>query len=774
MTAAWRSDIRSARRAMGRRPGAAAGVVLVLALGFAFASTVFAIADPLLWRPLPYDAPDRLVVIRSSPGLLSPDRRAAGPTSEYWSSRIDLFESVTEFSGMTTLAVRTDDGVKRLRIVTVRPDLLRVLLPSEWTVSAPADDGGLFVLDRSAHAPVLRTSPLVSVETGSVLAVRGLLPPTFVFPSSPRARQPDALRIQSALRFEQSAGRVLSVAVLGRMRATATAEQVQAAVARDFPEFRDHVEVQPLSTLMAATHRRTAVAGFGASLLVTAASAFSLVNIFIARVWYRRREIATRVALGASKVDVARVILTEFAASALMGLGMAVPLLVGVVSVAGGLIPHDYAPLGPPAVTLRVAGFHLALGAAFLAAGVIPAWLAATQQTGHARAPSGAASVRLVRTLAAAAQSAVAMVVLTGGVLLGQSYFNLWVQDTGAARNAEVLSITYPPASDHRFVEQVDATVRDLQGIPGIVAVGAGTSGFLNNIVAVGGEAFRVNGRTLLVPVNQVTPRYFDALEVRLLAGRSWDTAEMTRDGLVINATLFRRIWPSGRPADAIGQLVEIGRVATLIEIVGVVEDVYDYALDVRPVSRAYRLMRHGTTGPMHFVVRTANGFTDVEDRVRRTVRRINPDAAIEDISSIGDRLARTVADRSFAALIMMLFAIAGTAVCAAGLSSVVSFVVAERTKEIAIRLAIGAPRSRVRWIVTREVIAAVAAGTAAGSVAAWWLFRGAAGQLYGVVPADPSVWVAATGLLVATAFIVVWPAASRAAGLPPLQGLQS
>jgi predicted lysophospholipase L1 biosynthesis ABC-type transport system permease subunit len=284
------------------------------------------------------------------------------------------------------------------------------------------------------------------------------------------------------------------------------------------------------------------------------------------------------------------------------------------------------------------------------------------------------------------------------------------------------------------------------------------------------GAAVTVEGKARLMLTKSVTSRYFDAAGMPIVAGRSLDARDRTLPTAVVNRRAAAELWPAG---EAVGR--SIGRGKDLVTVVGVVADTFDQALDVPPAPMLFSALHDPSTGTrVSFVLRTTASIEAVRRPADAVVTEINPDAIVTDVSALNERLANSVRDRMFATLVAAMFGVAGVGVCSFGLVGVVAFVVARRTREIAIRTAIGAEPRHVRRLVMRQALAAALTGTALGLTAGWWASRSLESLLYGVEAGDAPTLLAGALLMLAVVTGASWLPARRALALSPTLALRA
>jgi predicted permease len=522
------------------------------------------------------------------------------------------------------------------------------------------------------------------------------------------------------------------------------------------------ISVHDLTAHLRSGLEAIALGALSAGLLILLACAGNVGNLLLARSSYRAREFATRLAIGGRRIDLIRLVAIELGMLSFVAVIIGLGLAEAAIALVAQVLPEQYSALGAPAVTGRVVGFALMLGTGIVGLGLIPcviAWLSAARALDGHTSLSDSRRVRIARAALTAAQSAVALVLLSGAVLLGRSYVNLVSQDTGFAAGVRVLSVSYP--SGHvgpRLQADIDGTLERLRRVPGVASVAAATGPMVDGLRSA--TVARVAGEAALVSRNYVTSGYFDTAGTRVVAGR----AQAEDDGpgaVVVNQALARRYFPDG----AVSRAIVLG--GRSVVVVGVVADAFDNALDQPPGPAVYSLLQDVPIAwRVNYLVRAAGRAPDAP--MTREIISVNSDAVVEDASPIAARLADTVRERTFAWLVLTFFAIGSLQVTVAGLAGIVSFVVARRTREIALRIALGATPARIRWVVLREVAVAVASGSLAGALAGHWLSRSLEHLAYGVEAGDWTSVAAAAVLTLAIAGVASAIPTRRAVRLDP------
>lgn len=782
-----RLDLVHTWRAFRARPGATLATIAVLSTGVGLVGAMFALADPFLLRPLPYQQPDELVVITlhqdraSATAIWRSAGEAAMPTLADWQARHDLFTAVGAWRVSRALRLTLPGGAVALRTAQVTPGFFEVLgIPGPpagaWR---PASDSGELPIVTTAEA-LARLNPGEHRLTGRAFALQdtgsvrllGALPPSFVFPREARAVRIDALvpaEVNQPLIERSRSGDGRSVAIsqftiLARLRPGLTTTSVRSALSATLGGTGIvTIDVRPLATAMTGSVRPLALGALLAGVLILLVCAGNVANLLLARGGHRSAELATREALGASRADVMRLMLVELGVLTTGGIIGGLACTAMALSVAGVVMPADYTALGTPSVTARVVLFTGASGALVMLIGLVPAWTAWRLRTIAGISQTIAAEKRLVRAVrfaAAAGQSTLAMILLAGAALLLRSSVNLFTQDTGFSGDVLVVSASYPAGRGGALLQQdIDATVPALRRIPGVQTVAAAIGPMADGLRVR--TWIEVNGHGVPAALKSVSPAYFDAIGSVLSAGRLLTTRDTPGTALVINESLAKQLAPD---RSAVGVVTSGARPAV---IVGIVRDTFDVALDRTPEPTVFEVLENpwadctgACSNVVHYVLRLSSRAGDVGAIAQREVTRVNADAILVGTSSMADRLAGTVRERSFATLILSLFAAASVTVCVAGLVGIVAFIVTRRTREIAIRRVVGANAGQVLGLVLRETLGAAATGVVAGLLVGGWLSNWLGSLLYGVQAGDRvTLLLTGLGMLAIVAIASTMPA---------------
>jgi len=800
-------DVRYATRTLRRTPGFSAVAVLTLALGIGGTVAIVSAVYAVLYRPLAVADGHRLVVpvnVNAGRGIA----RGSVPFADYadWRNERDVFEQVALFSP-TQMDLGGGEAPERIEGVQISAEYFAVMkaLPLAGRVLAPADHEAdaprvAVIADtlwkrRFGGDPQIAGMPIRL--GGSVMTIAGVVAAEQMWPSAQAIWVPMRPSLLTADMRERRDNMIfLSVARLApattlpqaRARVAAIADRIaqeHAASRKDWT-----ADLIPLREYIVAPEIRAGMfVLLGGVAFVLLIACVNLANLLLVRGADRARELALRSALGASRARLMRQLMTESlvlaVAGSAAGLLLARWLLHWLKTAAPAELPMaDRMALD--GVALGIAA-GLAAGTALLF-GLLPALAASAFQPADAlreggrMAGAGRRTGRL-RDGLVVAQIALAIVLLTGAGLLLRSFDHLLRVDPGVdverilAGRVTLPGARYTPPARAQFYERlIDA----LAAAPGVEAAAA------TSYLPAGGRGFRL-GRVFLLegqpepPAstdyaaswNVVTPEYFHAVGIPVMRGRTFTrtNAADSPPVMVINQTMARRVFGD---ADPIGRKMRSWRDENLLrEIVGVVADVRYNGLADDERSLVYVPHRQNAWGSMTVAVRASGNPAPLTEILRREVARLDPDVAVARIAPLSAMAAESIATQRFAALLLALFAAAAALLAGIGVYGVMSYVVAQRTHELGVRLALGArPPALFALVVGRGLLlAGIGAGIGlAGAVALGPLLRG---LLFGVNPTDPATLVGVSLVLAAVAVLACAIPGRRASRIEPLEALR-
>ena len=806
---------RHALRRLRRQPGHSALVVLTMALGIGTTTLLFSVAHGVLLEPLPWPEAHRLVRLQETREAAPPPWPWIFTNSSYlaWQQQPETIEGLAAW-GAATVTLTEAGHSERVQVASVTASLFPLLQAraARGTTFTSADEaaGGVLVLSHGlwrrrfgGDEGVLGRQ--VQLD-GAAHRISGVMPPGFVFPDhETQAWVPR--HVPPVVSPDGSRGISLFSAV-ARLRPGVTAEQAAAeatARARHAPDpglvvtavfgkgGPAQVTAVPVIDALTREVRPALLLLLAAVGLLLATATANVAGLQLVRATARRRELALRAALGAGRGPLARMLLFESVvlglAGGLVGLGLAVAAHRALPA----LLPEHFPRLAELGVDWRVAAFAAGLalvtGVVF---GLLPVLLVRRLPLLQALAENGQASVGAGRSGAArlrhaivAGQVAVATVLLLGALQLGRSVTAMLGAERGFD-TAHVLTArlpmpdrSYPPERRTELVATLLARVRTLPGVTAagvanVLPLGPGKhlAGFAMPAPDGSGEDIKVQAH-----LRQVSPGYFEALGRRPVAGRllgEGDT-ETSRPVVVVNETFARRYLGSAPLGQQLPARLDRQRVHW--EVVGVVADVVHGRLedDVGPeLFASIAQLGHGMLGLPSLAVRTTGEPRVLVPWLRAEVQALDPGLVLDGVAGMRDRIRASLAWPRLYSTLLAVFAVCALAVAAVALFGTLSYMVALRTREIGVRVAVGArPKDVVRWVL-RQGGLTTAAGLILGLGASLALASLLRGFLYGVGPHDATGLASVTGtLLLVGAAACAWPA-RRAAQVDPQRALRA
>ena len=806
-----RHDAAQALRALVRSPGVTFGVSLLLGLGVAATTTLFAFVDAVLLKPLPYDQPDRLVVMAES--NVGENRLREGPSPGNvvdWVDRNDAFDAITA-SLTVSATLRAQDGgtpipgahVTRgfFDVYRRQPRLGRTFRADEYDgaasiTSRQASTGELVVVISHRLWQTLGADPQIvdrSVHIeGRDWRVVGVMPDDFA-PDAAAFWAPWDMRASYRPRFPNGPPRdARFLRVVGRMKpgmsiagAEARMRTLASSLAAEHPDINTgwSVRLFPLSEDIARTSRLELLLIFAAMLCLLLLLCANVASLAIARGLTRAREMAIRLALGAGGSRITRQLLAENLLSAVVTLVIAIMLTAWWVNAALSIAPAGIPRLHEVALTPRVAAFAALLALIVTAIGnAVPTFRAGRVPIAGAlkdgTAVSGSAAGRL-RAGLVVAEIAAAVMLLVGAGLLARTFAELRRVDVGFnTSNLLVMRIT-PDAARYRTGAQTTDYYRrvltSLREVPAIQSAAAVTSLPMSTIGSeftrpYWPENARPEGNAIpQASVRMATPGYFETLGLPLVAGREFTDADSAdaRRVVIINQKLAANAWGSENPVGR-SLVLDYQQGPYPYEVVGVVRDDRHKGPRSEPVPEIYIPHSQNPYLVLNVIARTTLDPLAVAQTARANALRVDPDQPVHSVTTMDQLLGDAVQLDRFSMLLITLFALGGLITAAGGVYALLAFTVMQRRREIALRMALGAsPRRVARSIVVESLMLAVAGGTI-GLVAAAIASRFARTMLFGVAPQDPATLLAAAVVLLVVVVAASWLPARRASLIDP------
>jgi putative ABC transport system permease protein len=807
-------DVSFGVRLLRRQPGFTVVALLALALGIGATTAIFSVVDAVLWRPLPYPRADRVMALAEQRPRES---RWFGPVAP--ADYIDWQRDSRSFSAMAAYTVSsaasaynlTGDGEpERLRplvvssaflsVIGVTPAFGRDFRSEEETVGRHR----VVLLSDALWRRRFGADPSVVGRTiafdGNAFEIIGVLPARFWWPSRPDVVVPLALddhdRTLRAAHFLDVVGRLRDE--VSPAQAREDLRMIGIRLAQAYPaENANHApNLRPLRDALVGDTRPALLVLLGAVAFVMLIACANVATLLLARASGRQKELSVRRAVGATRARVVRQMLTESLVLAFAGGSVGLCVAAWALALFRGILPAQFAGL-PGIAGVGIDGRVLIAALALAAVtgvifGVVPALIASDYGLGAAlneetRGSSGSVRARRLRSALVVAELALALVLLTGAALLIVSFNRLINVSPGFQPAQLVITRVTLPASRYgqhaRTVAFFDALYERLLGTPGVQRVGATTSlpfdgpdSRLNLTIEhrTGESAFPVRAHPRIVSTD-----YLQTMGIPLVRGRAFtdhDT-ESSGDVAIINEAAARRYWPNEEP---IGQRISLGATTEWREIVGVAGDIRHEGLDAEadpavflPQHQRFSSLGAGFSRVMTLVIRAGGDASSLTPVIRASVAGIDPQLPIGMVRPMDDLIDESVAPRRLNFVLVSAFAFVALVLTAAGLYGVMAYIVTQRTREIGVRMALGATRRQVLALMFRQAGLLTGIGIGLGVAGALLLTRSMTSLLFGVSAADPLVYVGVSVLLAVVACIAVAVPSCRAMRVDPLAALR-
>jgi putative ABC transport system permease protein len=823
------NDLRFAFRQLLKNPGFTTVAVLTLALGIGANTAIFSVVRNVLLRPLPFKESERLVTVwERNPKAGYDVNTVAAATFADWKEQNQVFESMAAFAIDQGLNLTGGAEPERVTAVPVSANLFQVLgvapiqgrtfLPDEET---PGRDR-IVILSHGLWQRRFGADPQMLGKTvvldGASHTVVGVMPAGFVFPGNTGVLpgfffiKPADLWIPLALPAEVVAERSNHpLEVVARLKPAVSLAQASGHMdalmhrieqANPGNIMGTHANVVPLREHSIKNVRSGLLVLLCAVAFVLLIACANVANLFLARATTRQKEIAIRVALGASRGQVIRQLLTESVLLAVLGgaLGIlfahwSLDLLVSRVGESVALTTPGWNDIR---IDLGMLGFTLLISLATgILFGLVPALQAARPDLNSALKEGGRSSAEGLRhnrfrSALVVTQTALAMMLLTGAGLMLRSFVRLQQVNAGfSARHVLTLVLSLPESrytNDTQRAAFYQQLTQRLLSLPGVQTVGATSqlplSGDMGNTkFEIVGRPPAIAGQLTLADVVAVTPDYFRAMQISLRDGRVFTKQDTTQSPpvCVINQTLATRYFPNENP---IGKQLRLGlREFMTLEIVGILQNVRQRSLDMDTLppplqalfsSQIYIPYAQFAQQPkMTVVVRASSATPSLAGALRAEIRALDKDLPVARLRTMARVRGDSIAQPRFRTLLIALFAALAATLAAVGLYGVMAYSVGRRTHEIGVRLALGAQTTNVMKLVIRQGMCLALIGVVVGLAGAFALTRAMAGILYGVSTTDPLIFAAVPVFLLATALFACWLPARRAANVDPMDALR-
>jgi putative ABC transport system permease protein len=806
MRSLWQ-DLRYGVRILLGKPGFTVIAVIALALGVGATSAVFSIVNAVLLNSSAIDEPERVLMIwENNPARNHVEVEVSYPNYLSWRERNSVFEEIAALPSVNFDITLTGNGEPQqveattvsanfFSLLRTRPALGRAFSPEDEKAGAPTVvliSDGLWKRRYGADPNVLGQQLTVEGESATVI---GVMPQEFDFPKgvelwAPLTPSPGGWTEQRGFRVLRAMGRLKPGVTPAQ--AQAEMDSISARLAEEFPKENKGygVTMIPLIKSIFGNARPALYILLGAVFLVLLIACVNVANLLLARAATRRKEIALRLALGASRGRLVRQLLTESVLLALVGGALGLLVASFGVEYMVRLAPQDIPRITTVSVNAQVVAFAFAVS--FLTAiifGLAPALSASKPDLNEALKEGGShsqggARAKRLRSFLVVSEVAFAVVLMIGAGLLLRSFNNLQRIDPGfnpenifTARVALVQSKYPDEAKQKAFFAQLLERVRALPGVESAAVVLmrplSGTIGW-DPPFAVEGQTPEEQTANPYANYEAISSGYFRTMGITLLKGRDFNEEDRGDkvSVVIINEMMARKYWPN---EDPLGKRLRFGKAnsnAPWLTVVGVVGDVRYREWDaVRP--DIYVPFLQNSEYRTDFVVRTKVDPLSLSESFRREVYALDKDQAVAAVTTMDELVSSALARPRFNTLLLAVFAALALSLSAVGVYGVMAYTVAQQTHEIGIRMALGAQARDVLRMVVGQGLRLIVIGLSVGVAGAFALTRLMSSLLYGVTAADPLTFAAVALLLAGVALLACYIPARRATKVDPMEALR-
>jgi predicted permease len=819
-------DARYTLRMLVKSPGFAAIAILTMALGVGANTAIFSIVDAVLLRSLPYRDPDRLVrVFFNEPGVGLRDVRFSKPELDDLLTRAGVFEDVTPiFEGSENLTgVKQPERVEAVNgsfsyfsMLGVTPQIGRLFGPQDFAPGFAFEtviSDGLWRRAYGADPNVVGRTLRIDGDPTTIIGVlpRGFRHPgpttsgdVDVFGAGGFSGDPFPKPMRSTRILVSGIGRLKPGVTLAQAQArlTAMADELRHDFPTDYPpQAQWTIEIQPLQETLVGKVRPMLLVLLGAVILIVFIVSLNIANLLLARASGRQQEMAMRLALGASRGRMVRQMLTESMLLSLIGGAAGIATAVGTLRFILRFVPSNIPRLNEVRIDWVVLAFALLISILTgLVFGLAPALHSAKVAFSSAIREGGRGSgystkTGRLRDVLIVSELAFAVILMVGAGLLLRTLRDLLQENPGFNPTQVVTANTWlgvpnDPKTDPYLGIPGKATfdrelLRRMKAIPGVklAAITSSLPATNSNPNAVGGletERLAIEDRPvessqdLRAERIRISPDYFKVFQATLLRGRSFTEGDEDGKPLVaiIDESTARKYWPD---RDPLGRRVRFGKDPTKpwTTVVGIIKDIKSDGLDIDGVPHIYVSTYQDPSKQVSVALRTSLPTTLLEPQIRHEIQSIDPGLPVFNVSSMNDILDRSLASRRFSADLVGGFAGLALLLASIGIYGLLAYMVGQRSREIGIRLALGARRADILRMFLRKGVALAGVGIVAGLVVSASTASMMASLLYGVRPHDPAVFLIVPLLLFAIAVLASYLPARRATKVNPMIALR-
>jgi putative ABC transport system permease protein len=806
-------DIRYGIRSLLKTPAFTAIAIVTLALGIGANTAMFSVINAVLLRPLPYNQPDRLVTIwEESPQRGLYEMPISLANMRDWIDQNHTFDQISAYT-FTNLnltgageparlsAVRTSANL--FPLVGATPLLGRVFLPEEDREGANRVvilSHGVWQSHFGSDSAILGKSLTLNNQSYTVV---GVMPASFQFPVGfgylgRVLNEPTDLYVPLAPTSKETVRGSYSFFALGRLKPGMTITQaradmtaIESRLEQQYPDGNSGVGISLVATQeqTVKTIRPALLVLLGAVAFLLLIACANIANLLLARAASRQKEIAIRTALGASRLSVLRLLLTESLMLSLAGGGLGLLLAVWGTNALIALAPENIPRIDEVGFDARVFGFTLAVSLVTgLLFGLIPTFHSSKPDLNEAlkessRGSLGSATGKRLRGALVSIEVALSLVLLIGAGLMIKSFVRLQQMDLGfnpdqvLTVNLSVSSSRYP--EDRQQVAFFQEALARLQSVPGVQSAAATTG--LPLTLNLSGSDFRIEGRPepeagkeMIINTRSVSPGYFKTLGISLIKGRDFSDRDKSDApaAAIINNDLARIYFPG---EDPIGKRITFDDGQSWMSIVGIIGDVKQLGLDSNAKPEVYFPYLQVTSPRMSIVVRTTTSNPlSLIAAMKSQMQTIDKDLPLDNAKTMQQLLAESTSGRRFNMLLLAVFAGVALVLAIVGIYGVMSYAVSQRTQEIGIRMALGARAVDVLKLVVKNGMSLALIGVAIGLAGSFALTRLLASLLFQVTPTDRTTFAGVAVCLIVVAFLACFIPARRATKVDPLVALRN
>ena len=805
METLWQ-DIRYGLRMLVKNPGFTAVAVLTLALGIGANTAIFSLVDGILLRPLPFSKPNELVSVTGT----FPKGGFVAMREQAKSLDVASYYEGHEFNltgqGEPVRLTGTLVSAEFFMVLGARPELGRPLYPGE----DKAGQNNYVILSHALWQQRFASDQSIigrSIELeGMSRQVVGVMPASFRFPS-PQTQVWIPLNNDPRDIVSYWAGDFMPI--IGRLHPGVTVPQAraeirlfQSRVSSLFPwnmpaSWNADISVVELRNGLVADVRGRLLLLLGAVALILLIVCVNVANLALSRAATREKEIAVRAAMGAERPRVIRQLLTESVLMALFGAMLGILLATEALELLKSILPADTPRLLDTHIDWRVLAFTTCLaivtGILFGLAPALQSSRAAIAGTLNATGRSGSSNVsqRLRGALATAEVASAVLLVIAAGLLI-RSFWALSHVDPGFRVGRLVTARITPNqtfcSDPQRCVSFYDELISRVRTVPGIVSADLVNTLPLDGRVAkrtveIEGQEPSAGDPNPLMWMDVITPDYFHLMNIPVLSGRAFSSADTNGKApvVIVTASTAKRFWPEGK---AVGSHVRFSRDSEWRTVVGIVPDVRAYNLqsDVPdyikgtmyvPYSPNATLEGGALPADMTMVIQANLDESQIQGILRRTTASLNAEVPVSEIKLLSSVVSESVSAPASTTFLFIAFAVLALVLGVIGIYGVLSFLVSRRTREVGIRVALGAQRRDILWLVMKDGLRFAGIGVSLGLISAFGLSRLLSSELYGVSPADPATFAAVAAMMFFVTLLACYIPTRRAMRVDPMVALR-